>query len=44
MTGTMTLMLAGPIGHPSLGIILPAVIFLISFAATWMLFRHFSKK
>ncbi|MFC1569073.1 hypothetical protein ACFL4L_02455 [bacterium] len=37
------LMLAAPIGHPSLGYIIPAVIFMVSFIATWLLYRHFSK-
>jgi len=32
-----------PIGHPLLGVVIPAVIFLISFTAAWLLFRHFSK-
>lgn len=27
-----------------LGIIIPAVIFLISFVVTWLLFKHFSAK
>lgn len=33
----------GPIGHASLGIIIPALIFIVSFIATWLLFRHFSR-
>lgn len=40
---TILLFANGPIGHPLLGVIIPAVIFLISFAAAWLLFRHFSK-
>lgn len=34
----------GSIGSPILGIILPTVIFLISFIVTWLLYRHFSSK
>jgi hypothetical protein len=44
MICTIAFMLAEPIGHPGLGIILPAAIFIVSFVTTWMLFRHFSKK
>jgi hypothetical protein len=44
MISMIAFMLTGPIGNPSLGIILPAVIFILSFVTTWMLFRHFSKK
>jgi hypothetical protein len=32
------------IGSPILGWIIPAVVFLISFVLTWMLYRHFSQK
>lgn len=32
------------IGHPSLGIIIPALIFAVSFILTWMLYRHYSRK
>lgn len=32
------------IGNPILGWIIPAVVFLISFVLTWMLYRHFSRK
>jgi hypothetical protein len=35
---------AAAIGSPSLGIIIPALIFIISFVATWLLYRHFSKQ
>lgn len=31
------------IGHPALGIVIPAVIFLISFLVAYLLYRHFSK-
>ena len=31
------------VGSPVLGIIIPAIIFLISFVAAWMLYRHFSR-
>ena len=37
------ILLTKHIGHPSLGIILPALIFIVSFIAAWLLFRHFSK-
>jgi len=41
---TMLLLTAAKaIGRPSLGIIIPALIFAISFIATWLLYRHFSK-
>ena len=39
-----TLATTGPIGHPALGIVIPALIFAVSFVATWLLYRHFSKK
>lgn len=32
------------IGKPILGIIIPLVVFIISFIVTWMLYRHFSKQ
>lgn len=32
------------IGSPILGVVIPAVIFLISFVLTWALYRHFSQK
>jgi hypothetical protein len=32
------------IGHPALGWIIPAVVFVSSFVLTWMLYRHFSQK
>jgi hypothetical protein len=32
------------IGSPVLGILIPAVVFVTSFALTWMLYRHFSRK
>ncbi len=32
------------IGHPALGWIIPAVVFVASFVLTWMLYRHFSQK
>ena len=35
---------AVPIGHPILGYIIPAVIFLISFCVAWACYRHFSRK
>jgi hypothetical protein len=42
--GITAFSLAGPIGHPALGIAIPALIFIVSFAATWMLYRHFSRQ
>ena len=44
MPGVFFLSATGPIGHPALGIVIPAVIFLVSFAATWLLYRHFSRQ
>ncbi|MDZ7263565.1 MAG: hypothetical protein ONB16_03195 [candidate division KSB1 bacterium] len=38
------LTILGSIGSPLLGIILPTVIFLISFVVTWLLYKHFSSK
>jgi hypothetical protein len=35
---------SGRIGHPVLGIIIPAIILLVSFTLTWLLYRHFSKR
>lgn len=32
------------IGHPSLGWILPALIFAVSFWVAWACYRHFTKK
>ena len=32
------------IGHPSLGIIIPALVFAVSFILTWMLYKHFSRR
>lgn len=32
------------IGDPSLGIIVPAVLFAVSFLLTWMLYKHFSRR
>ncbi len=32
------------IGSPILGIIIPAVIFIISSVVTWLLYRHFTKQ
>ena len=31
------------IGHPAFGIVIPAVIFIISFLVAYLLYRHFSK-
>jgi hypothetical protein len=32
------------LGHPALGWIVPGAVFLLSFALTWMVYRHFSQK
>ena len=42
----MSVLLDAParIGHPALGWIIPAVVFVVSFVLTWMLYRHFSQK
>jgi len=32
----------GRIGHPLLGIVIPAFVFAVSFVLTWWLFKHFS--
>ena len=32
------------IGNPILGWIIPALVFVLSFVLTWMLYRHFSQK
>jgi hypothetical protein len=34
----------GRIGGSLLGVLIPAVIFAISFVLTWMLYRHFSRR
>jgi len=40
---TPAVLLSARIGSPILGIVIPAVVFLISFVVTWMLYRHFSR-
>lgn len=30
-------------GVPAAGIVIPGVVFLVSFALTWMLYKHFSR-
>lgn len=32
------------IGPPILGVIIPAIVFLVSFVLTWMLYKHFSRR
>lgn len=32
------------IGHPALGVVIPATIFTVSFILTWMLYKHYSRK
>ena len=34
----------GRLGSPLLGVVIPAVVFGISFVLTWMLYRHFSER
>jgi hypothetical protein len=43
MMKTIFLQVSHPIGSPVLGIVIPALIFLISFLAAWLLYRHFAK-
>ena len=31
------------IGSPILGVVIPAVVFFVSFILTWALYRHFSR-
>ena len=38
------LILYTPIGKSWLGIIIPAIIFCLSFIATWLLYKHFSRQ
>ncbi len=35
---------AAAIGHPILGVIIPALIFVVSFWIAWACYKHFSKK
>jgi hypothetical protein len=44
MLTALLLTSAKAIGSSSLGIIIPALIFVVSFLATWLLYRHFSKQ
>lgn len=44
MLGAFALSDPEPIGDPALGIVIPALIFVVSFVAAWMLHRHFSKQ
>jgi hypothetical protein len=32
------------IGHPVLGVIIPALILLVSFISTWLLYRYFTRQ
>lgn len=32
------------IGHPWLGVVIPAAVFVLSFVFTWLLYRHFSRR
>ncbi len=40
---TPAVLLGARIGSPILGVVIPAVVFLISFVLTWLLYRHFSR-
>lgn len=35
---------APPIGGPLWSVVVPAVLFLVAAAATWLLYRHFARK
>jgi len=37
-------LIAAAIGHPILGYIIPAAIFIVSFWVAWACYKHFSKK
>lgn len=41
---TQRLSAESPIGGPLWSIVVPALLFALAFAATWMLYRHFSRK
>lgn len=43
MMAAAFLLQATRVGSPILGIIIPAMIFIISVVVTWMLYRHFSR-
>ena len=43
MTSIIPFFASAPIGHPVLGYVLPGLIFIVAFIATWLLYRHFSK-
>lgn len=32
------------IGHPLLGVLIPFLVFVVSFGVTWLLYKHFSYK
>jgi hypothetical protein len=32
------------LGSPWLGVVIPGVIFVVSFVLTWMLYKHFSRR
>jgi hypothetical protein len=41
---TTLLVLSERIGHPVLGIVIPAIVLIISFWIAWALFRKFTKE
>jgi hypothetical protein len=40
----MILLASKAIGSPILGVVIPGIVFIISVAATYLLYRHFSAK
>ncbi len=38
------ILLAARVGGMVFGIVIPALIFLVSFVVTWLLYKHFSSK
>ena len=32
------------VGSPLLGVVIPAIVFGVSFVLTWLLYRHFSRR
>jgi hypothetical protein len=39
-----TVLAATRLGHPLLGVLIPAAVFVLSFALSWLLYRHFSRR
>jgi hypothetical protein len=44
LASTQPLPADSPIGGPLWSIVVPALLFALAFVATWMLYRHFSRK